>query len=302
MKKTFLVFVIIFFLKAFIFSSGGVGDDFLRVNPIAKSASMSNAYCAIGGDTSSIFFNPAGIILVKKPLISLTHFASFGDTNYENFSVVYPLGDFGATGLGILYNYTFSFFEYDEFGEEAGKIDNRDITITLSYSYPVISFLSLGANIKYFNSLLYRYSKTGLACDIGTLIKINKNPDFFGAFVIQNIGYQTAYLDIIDEMPTNIKAGVSCKFAIFNDIVITIAFDTNRLIKKDELPTLDIGGDLCFAKFFSIRAGIGLRHDTERFSLGFGINMQNVRFSYAFQPFDFLGDTHRITLDIEFGR
>ncbi|HPD19407.1 MAG TPA: hypothetical protein PLF61_07070, partial [Candidatus Goldiibacteriota bacterium] len=80
----------------------------------------------------------------------------------------------------------------------------------------------------------------------------------------------------------------------------TVALDTNRLVTKDELPTLDIGGDLCFAKFINLRGGMGLRHDDEKFSFGFGINLQDVRFSYAYQPFDFLGDTHRITLDIEF--
>lgn len=140
----------------------------------------------------------------------------------------------------------------------------------------------------------------GFAGDLGTLIIIGKNPDVYGAVVIQNIGYQTAYIDVIDEMPMNLKAGLGCRFAVFSDISITVAIDTNRLITKDELPTLDIGGDLCFWRFLNFRAGIGLRHDAERFSFGFGINLQDVRFSYAYQPFDFLGDTHRITLDIEF--
>lgn len=300
MKKTFFVTVILFFLNTIIFSSGGVGNDFLRINPNAKSASMSNAYSAIGGDVNSIYFNPAGLMLIKNPVISLTHFSSFGDTNYEYFCGAYPLGVFGTAGLGVLYNYTFCFVEYDEFGDEAGNIDNRDITITLSYSYPVASFFLTGINLKYFNSFLYKYSKTGFAGDIGTLVIIGKNPDVYGALVVQNIGYQTAYIDIVDEMPINFKAGLGCKFSIFDTTAITIAIDTNRLMTKDELPTLDIGGDLCFQKFLSIRGGIGLRHDAERFSFGFGINLQDVQFSYAYQPFDFLGDTHRLTLDIEF--
>lgn len=116
MKKIFFTASLIFFFKTIIFSSGGIGNDFLRINPNAKSASMSNAYCAIGGDTNSVFFNPAGLILVKNPVISLTHFSSFGDTNYEYFCGVYPFGSFGVAGMGVLYNYTFSFVEYDELG------------------------------------------------------------------------------------------------------------------------------------------------------------------------------------------
>ncbi len=300
MKKTIFIAIIFFFIKTIIFSSGGVGCDFLRINPHAKSASMSNSYSAIGGDVNSIYFNPAGLMLVKAPVISITHFSSFGDTNYEYFCGVYPFGSIGTMGFGILYNYTFSFVEYDEFGDEAGNIDNRDVTATISYSYAFVPFFLAGINLKYFNSLLYKYSKTGFAGDIGTLIIIGKNPDIFGAIVIQNLGFQTAYIDVVDEMPVNIKAGLGCKFDLFGNTMITITLDTNRLMTKDELPTLDIGGDLCFQKFLSIRAGIGLRHDAERFSFGFGINLQDVRFSYAYQPFDFLGDTHRITLDIEF--
>jgi len=300
MKKNFFIFILLLLLKTAIFSSGGVGNDFLRINPNAKSSSMSNAYCAVSGDTNSIFFNPAGLSFVKNPIISLTHFSSFGDTNYEYFSAVYSMGGFGVMGLGVLYNYTFAFVEYDEFGDEAGNIDNRDITVTLSYSYPVISFMPFGINVKYFNSLLYKYTKTGFAVDFGAMIYINKNPEILGGFTVQNIGYQTAYIDIVDEMPVNIKAGMSFKTNIINDLSILIAIDTNRLVIKDELPILDIGCELCFKKFLSLRSGIGLHHDAERFSFGFGINLANVKFSYAFVPYDFLGDTHRITLDIEF--
>ena len=100
-------------------------------------------------------------------------------------------------------------------------------------------------------------------------------------------------------MPVNVKAGIGTSFDVTKYGRVSVCIDVNRLWIKDEMPTLDGGIEATIYKLLSVRAGYGLRHDAATFTLGIGILLEKVRFSYAFQPFGELGDTHRMSLDIE---
>jgi len=299
LKKLWLIFFVLLCPYA-AYCAGGVGPDFLRVSPPAKAASMGNAHCAVPSDINSLLHNPAGICRLENPVMSITHFASFADTNYEYGAIAWPLGSRqGTAGFGIFLDYTFDFTEYDEFGDEVGNVENFDVMGIGSYAYPVYNWLSAGVNIKYFYSKLYHYDKMGLAVDAGALALIAKDPDTFGGICVQNIGFQEAYIKVADQMPVNLKAGISTRFTIKDAGKIRFSLDVNRLWIKDELPTLDLGVDSELFEIFSVRVGYGFRHDISSVSLGIGLILDKVRFSYAYQPYDALGVAHRISIDIE---
>jgi len=297
-KKVFIIFFVLYF--NFLFSAGGAGNDFLRVNPHAKSAAMANAYCAIPGDVNSIYFNPAGITFVNKTVISFTHYASFSDTNYEYLCGVFDLNDRYDIGAALLYNSTACFKEFDEFGTYTGDVDNKDITATMSAGYKFFDWFRAGINLKFFYSKLYVYTKYGGAVDIGMLLKIANSPDTFGALVIQNIGKQTAYINVEDPLPYNIKAGIGTIIKIISKTSVKFTIDVNRLILKDEAPTLDAGAEFCIEKCVNLRAGIGFKHDVIKITMGFGLDTENINYSYAFLPYEFLGNSHVISVDFKF--
>ena len=157
-------------------AAGDVDADFLRAEPSARSAGMSGAFCAVADDLNAIIYNPAGLSQIKHNSISLTHFASFADTNTEYVSAGLPVWK-GALGLSALCDYTFDFNYFDEFGDNRGKVDNYDIVLTGSYGFRITPDISLGGTIKGFVSRLYLYSKGGAAFDAGALFNLGKNPD-----------------------------------------------------------------------------------------------------------------------------
>jgi len=300
MKRAVAGVLIVFFLRASAFAAGGVGCDYLRVEPAARTAAMSNAFAGVADDLSALIYNPAGLVNLESFTISITHFSSFADTNYEYVAMAYPMGKtWGTLGGSVLVDYTFDFEEYNEFGSVVGNVDNYDIVASVSYAYPVIPGFSIGATIKTFYSRLYIYSKNGFALDAGIQAKLGEDPDTYAGFSIQNIGSQGAYIDVADPLPMNIKAGLGIRFFPVEFMSVLITADVNRLfLREDELPTLDMGTECVLYDSICLRAGYGFRHDVANVSLGLGVIMEKVCFSYAFQPFDTLGATHRISLDI----
>lgn len=297
MKKGYLAFFGVLIIAFKLHAAGGVGADFLRIDPSAKTAAMSGAYAGCASDINSIYYNPAGLINIKDKTLTLSHFANFSDTNFENLGGAMPFGP-GVAGVSLLVDYTFDFPHYNEWGQVIGNVDAYDAVLGISYAYPVSSLLSAGMTIKGFYSSLAGYDKSGFAFDAGLLVKLGSSPDTFGGVMIQNVGTQDAYIEVADPLPMNLKVGLSTSFKPSDFAVVLLCVDVNRLLTKDEMPTLDIGAEVVIGGAFAVRAGYGLRHDKGNLALGVGINMEKVRFSYAFQPFDELGACHRISLDL----
>jgi hypothetical protein len=247
-------------------------------------------------------FNPAGLINIKYPQASFTHFSSFGDTNCEYLAGAIPFDPkkYGVIGAAFYVDYTFDFPYYNDYGDQVGNVDNYDLVAILSYAYQVNDWFSAGVNLKYFDSKLYLYSKNGVAGDLGVLIKINSDPDTFAGISLQNLGSQSAYISVADPLPANIKAGLGIKFPMGDQAKVTAGLDVNRLLLDDELPTLDIGTEVLLFNVLSLRAGYGFRYSEQSVSLGIGLKMDSVRFSYSYQPFDVLGQTNRISVDVDF--
>lgn len=293
-------FYLIILMPFCLHATGGVGADFLRLEPPARTAGMGNVFAGISDDVNSIIYNPSGLASLKKIVVTFTHFSSFGDTNCEFLASAFPLenGKYGVIGAGLVVDYTFDFPYYNDYGQHEGSVDNYDVIATGSYAYRVFDWMAAGVNLKYFHSRLYLYNKSGFAADAGLLFSIAKNPDTYAGIVLQNIGAQSAYISVVDPMPANIKAGMGVKLKIGDVAKLTMGLDVNRLLSKDELPTIDMGADINIFEVLCLRAGYGFRHDIGNLSMGVGILLDRVTFSYSYQPFDVLGATHRISLDI----
>ena len=94
-----------------VFATGGVGADFLRLEPPARTAGMGNVFAGISDDVNSIIYNPSGLASLKNIVVSFTHFSSFADTNCEFLVSAFPLenGKLGVIGAGVVVDYTFDF-------------------------------------------------------------------------------------------------------------------------------------------------------------------------------------------------
>jgi len=276
------------------------GADFLLAEPDARTAALSGAFCAVADDANAVLYNPAGLVLPAQNIISLTHFSSFADTNYEYITAVVPHGSL-AFGASAMYDYTADFSWIGADGENKGNVQNGDFLLTGAAGYKILPGISAGACIKYFRSTILDYSKAGIALDFGGLAKIGKNPDMYFGIALQNIGSQTAYETLSEPLPVNLKTGVSVRFNITDYCRVIADLDINKIETINEPPDIGAGAELCFFNIFCLEAGYGVKQDGNNVSLGAGIFlMRAARISYAFQPVSDLGINNRISADIFF--
>jgi hypothetical protein len=288
----------ILFIYALLPAENAVGPDFLLVEPDARTAAMGNAFTGIADDSNAVLFNPAGIPSIRNSIISFTHFASFADTNYEYMSFVYPYKPWGLGG-SLLFDYTMNFPEIDASGSETGQVNNYDMLATLAVGYEIVPGFSAGAAVKYFKSTLLNYTRDGFAFSLGALWKLTESPDLYIGFTIQNIGGQTAYESVTDELPANLTVGLGLKHKINDIMKITAAADIGRVIVNKYFPDIGAGAEVGFYDIVFMSAGFGLKQEGDTVSFGIGIRaMDSLRISYAFQPYENLGATHRLSLDV----
>jgi hypothetical protein len=279
-------------------ASDSVGSDFLLAAPHARTAALNSAFTAIADDANAVLFNPAGLILSKDIILSMTHFSSFVDTNYEYACFVFPQGKW-ALGGSVMYDYTSNFNWITGDDVNKGAVNNYDFLAAAALGYSIIPNLSAGVCIKAFRSEILDYSKYGLAFDAGLLMKLGTDPDVYMGIVLQNAGWQTAYETQADAMPVIIKIGAGVKLRTAGFLSLLIDIDVSRLITADETSDIGTGMELGFYDVFYVSAGFGLKHSGDNYSVGAGIRpVRQAKISYAFQPFEGLGLTHRISLDL----
>jgi hypothetical protein len=297
-RKKFLLTLLLMAFAASAQPAESTGADFLLAAPHARTAALNSAFSALADDENAVLFNPAGLPAIAGTTISFTHFASFVDTNYEYVCFAVPLGKLAAGG-SILYAYTYNFNWITGADENRGAVNNYDFLATVSAGYAVLPDFSAGASVKFFRSEILTYFKYGLAFDAGLRMVLARNPGVYIAFVLQNAGWQTAYERIADAMPVCFRIGMGIKIKAADFLDIEGDIDISRLISSGESSDVGMGIEFGFYDILYAGAGFGLKNSGDNFSIGAGIKpIKQAKISYAFQPFEGLGLTHRISLDV----
>jgi hypothetical protein len=296
----FFYFIVLIIMPPAACAEKAVGPDFLLIQPHARTAAMGNAFTGVADDSNAVLFNPAGIALQNKNSVSMTHYSSFADTNYEYLMFASPQGRWGFGG-GALFDYTSDFTEINTAGQENGQVNNYDFMLAGSFAYLILPGFSAGISAKYFKSELLNFSKDGYAFDFGLLVKLTECPDIYAGMVLQNLGDQTAYEQEKDDLPLLFRAGIGLKHKINDALKITAAADLGRVLLNKYLPDLGAGTELCLYNMYFLSAGFGFKQEGDSFSFGAGfMPVETLKLAYAFQPFENLGATHRISLDVFF--
>ncbi len=277
-----------------------VSPAFLIVNPDAKTAAMGNAYAALADSNNSVIFNPAGLFSIKNTEVFFSHFISFADTNYDYVSFLLPLDHGKATAFSLFCHYTTSFKEYNELGDIVGNIDYYEIEGIASYSQNILNSISAGGNLKVFTSRLSAYSKNGICVDAGIKIKIATSPDAYIGLVLQNLGTQSAYIETVDNLPANLKAGIGFKFPLNNNVKTTLQIDVNKLLLETGQISMGAGLEFAINNTLYPRLGCIFENGNNNITGGVGFVWETIEVSYAIVPYDALGLTHRLSLAWKF--
>lgn len=275
--------------------TGITSANFLKLDVGARQAAMAGAFGSVADDVYAINYNPAG--LVQAGTISLTamHNQRFQSIKYEYLAYAQKVWWGGVIGGSLGY-----FHMGDIKGSLVGNKPAPDFTasdscLTLSYTHPWSNRFSIGTNLKIIYEKIESEDAATVAFDLGTFYKTPIDNLSFG-LCLQNLGSGLKFIRDKSDLPMNLKAGASVKLL---DEHLLMALEANKSI--DNNVHLRFGLEYWLIDAFALRAGYRTDLDIgSGFSGGVGLKVLNYQIDYGFVPYGKLGDTHRISLSMEF--
>lgn len=275
--------------------TGITSANFLKLDVGARQAAMAGAFGGVADDVYATNYNPAG--LVQAGTISLTamHNQWFQSIKYEYLGYTQKVWWGGVIGGSLGYCHMGDIKGSLVGNKPAPDFTASDSCLTLSYAHPWSDRFSIGANLKIVYEKIESEDATTAAFDLGTFYKTPIDNLSFG-LCIQNLGSGLKFIRDKSDLPINLKAGASVKLL---DERLLMALDANKPI--DNNVHLRLGLEYWLIDAFALRAGYRTDLDIgSGFCGGIGLKLMNYQIDYGFAPYSELGDTHRISLSMEF--
>jgi hypothetical protein len=253
------------------------GAACLQITPGARADGMGRAFVALPTDATAIWWNPAALALQQGKVISLTHVQLVpglaSDVYYENMSYAMHLPGWGGVGASFIYLTYGKSQNIDLNGDYKGDFSSYEISPQLSFASEVVDGLSLGTTLKYVRVSLapdwaIPDSPSGsgagdsYGADIGLLFRsrpvMPNLPFSFNVGVnVQNLGPKIVFISDsnADPLPRLLKAGIGLQ-AQNGGFRGILSYDYNKsLVYSDEKPIHNVGAEVSFKDFVSLRAG-----------------------------------------------
>ena len=134
MKTVFALLLLVLSVAPARAGAGTEALPFLKLDPGARGAALSGAYCAAGDDALSVFYNPAGTALLGKKEILLGHNEWLEGIRNETLAYVQPLGARLTAFGGVNALFSGSMNKYDSVGEKAGTFSSLEGAVSAGLS------------------------------------------------------------------------------------------------------------------------------------------------------------------------
>jgi hypothetical protein len=267
---------------------------------------MGGAQVAIAEGTSSIAYNPAGIIAVNNYGFAATYTVWFAGINHEFIGVVKNIPGLGAVGASVVALSTDDMIETTPAAPEGTGRTFRasDYAFSLAFARQVTDQFRVGVNAKIIKSYLFdtEIGASSFAFDIGTLYDVPILRSHIGVS-LTNIGKDVKFLNETYSLPTALRFGVVVDLFKEASQQWISTLQITRLNDADE--QYNLGTEYTVNNMFSARAGYKFAYDQENFTGGFGVKLtQLVGFDgsldYGYNHFTYLPGTHSFTLELQF--
>lgn len=331
MKKIFfLLLCIILIIPAQNKKLAQAGMKFLNVATDPRAVAMGEAVTSIEGNSTSLFFNPAGFARMKSTLSS-----SFGNTqwiadiNHVFASVAYatPNNDYGVIGL------TFQSVDYGDFNRtirvennasgymDVGTFSPVAMSVGLGYAIALSDKFSIGGRAAYniqdlgegvgntnsdLNPLASKYKSEVPSFDFGMFYKTGlKSLNF--AVSLKNFSREVHFVREGFQLPLTFRIGVSANvmdFVADGGDVDPFLLSIDAMNSRDYPETYNLGGEYIFMKTLAVRAGYMFGYDEKGFTAGLGVQQMiqgvGLGIDYAYTPFGIFGNVNRFAVQLYF--
>ncbi|MEK6647509.1 MAG: PorV/PorQ family protein [Candidatus Firestonebacteria bacterium] len=283
-------------------NAGTSGASFLKIGPGARPAGLGESFTAVANDSNAAYWNPAGLAKVSRTEFSAMHLLWLTDMKYDYITMVFPFKGSGTLGISGTLLTMGDFQGYDSNGNLTSSFNAYDFNANLSWGSRVAldPEIFMGFTLKYIQQVIENTTGRAVAADIGFLWVLFKN-GFLGLNV-QNLGQNMKFGNGTSPLPMTTRVG----FAVLPTEGLTIATDVS--IPRDDDVKVSIGIENWIENIFAVRAGYwyktgGMQYSSSLTGLtagaGFAI-LDSYGLDYAFEPYEDLGNTHRISLTLKF--
>lgn len=295
-------------------SAGSTSAAFLKLPAGARAAAMAGAFSAVPGDPFAVHWNPAGLAYAgPEKSAGFFHNDYFQGLGQEFLAYTAPSGA-GGWGLGLNYFYTPKDMErrsglnesdpVNPISPSEGRFGAYDQAFYAGYGRRLAGGWAFGGTVKFIRQSVDDEAGASAALDLGTLRAFRwRGGDCAAGFTVQNVGPGIRLVSRRYGLPLVFKAGFSRRLPAPGGL---LALELAKPV--DNYPSLAVGVEYPLTGRLALRSGYRWRlYGNELgawsgFSAGAGVAFDRLAFDYAFAPFGVLGNSHRFSINLRFGR
>ncbi len=338
-KERLILLVLVLTIPALCWGQAKVGTtgvQFLKVGVSARAMGMAEAFIGVADDASALYYNPGGLVQLRRPDFMLTHIVYPAGIQFEYLGGVWPIRSLSAA-VGV----QATFLHTDKMDETTPLMPYgtgrtfmaSDLALGVTYAQRLTNKFSVGATVKFIQENLADQKATGMAFDVGTFYNTAWKSVVI-AMSISNFGPDMNFVSSPFPMPINFKFGGSMRLLNQDPHVLTLAIEGWH--PNDNLEQACIGLEYGIAQMGFLRVGKKIngfkRYSWDEYlqdnnkdpfveypiinedgspsmdglSLGAGLNIAlptlSLKVDYAFTKIDKLGNNHFFTLSLAYGQ
>jgi len=303
--------------------------NFLLVGTSSKACAMGEAFVTTGIGSESMFYNPAGLSLMKKNFdINFNYTQWIADINYLSGGISWNLEEIGVIGIHLLtvdygsINGTSLISVSEQNLYPLGYKDNGLVSnvgayvVGLTYGRQITQEFSMGLTMKLAGQKLGQSTFGGstednnaskIAFDAGVRYQTGFKHFTFGMF-IRNFATNVKREEIEEQLPLLFSFGASINVMeivteeFSEDNQITFAADF--LHQNNYSERVNFGLEYNFLGMVSLRGGYQTNRDLASWSAGLGLNTSlsdyDIEVNYSYSSFEFFTSVNRVSLIFSF--
>ena len=310
MKKLLLIFCFSL-IAGSLFAQSGL--KILEVGPTAAELSVSEATMANPNGATSIYTNPALLVMNPNSSINLGYTSWISSSN-NLFGGLNLIKDRRALAFGFYTSGISGFEQRNVPGESNGEFSIQYVSISGAYAYD-FKYFTAGMSAHYLNEDVYPYRASGYGINIGLASSLLEDKIRIGA-AFRNLGEMENLNQSATELPSSFNLGFAADVVefihqknpdlpILATIMVDFVFPTapEKTGVTDFTPDenyLNLGLSLTVSEVVVVNAGYKTQNNARPVSFGVGFIAEKVTFNYALVPFNTgFGTVHSIGLQYQ---
>lgn len=267
---------------------------FLNINASARIVAMGGLSCSMNDDVSSMEVNPAGLAWIPHTEMLLAHNEWFENIRAEYAGIGMPIGKYVTIGAAAYYLYMDDLVRRDNQNIVLGTFGSHSGMASLTLSTIASQYTSFGITIKNVREEIDNNTGNTVCGDAGLMIRTRAARL---GISVQNIGNQLNVYEERFPLPTKITGGISFASPQYGGFGV----DVSKYVENGY--DIKTGAEYWLGKCIALRGGYTVSNNIfqqSHFSMGLGLCIGHFTLDYAFVPYEYLGNTHRMSLKISF--